>query len=205
MSRGIVLLDTETTGLEPQEGAEAWEYGLIEYAPPQNRISVMGTGIRHLYRIEPDLTWADETALDVCGYRQRTAGMLPPAAPGRVHDLAGRDTDLRWSTRDGLACELIQLLDGKTVICAVPTFDIPFARKLLDACAYPAPWHYRVRDIESVVLGWLARNGAGVPLDAGLHDLARAADIDPGRYATHTALGDCDLMAAVLDKTGVAG
>ncbi|MDA8320396.1 MAG: hypothetical protein M0030_11395 [Actinomycetota bacterium] len=203
MGRRIVLLDSETTGLDPQMGAEAWEYGLIEYSLPGDRVLPGWTGIRHLYRVEPDLAFADEASLDVCRYRERTAGMLPPAAPGRAHDLALTDADQRWSTRAGLAAELIQLLDGRTVVCAVPTFDIPFARKLLDAHAYPAPWHYRVRDIESIAWGWLARHGAGVPLDAGLHDLARAIDVDPDRYVTHTALGDCDLMAAILDRTGV--
>jgi DNA polymerase III epsilon subunit-like protein len=48
----IVVLDLETTGLEPDAGHELWEFGLIVRDPGQ-------PDAEHLWRTMPDLSKAD--------------------------------------------------------------------------------------------------------------------------------------------------
>ena len=82
MSRRQVILDCETTSLEPDyDGGTGtiWELACIE----------RDTGTSHLWRMEPDLSKADPGALRVGKFYERTRMMK--RVDGRVHDLAGRN------------------------------------------------------------------------------------------------------------------
>lgn len=61
-----------------------------------------------------------------------------------------------------------------------------------------------LRDIGSMSWAWLQANHLphhlALPgLDAGTDDLARAMGIEPDDFERHSALGDCRLVAAMLD------
>ena len=102
------------------------------------------------------------------------------------------------------------MLDGATILCANPAFDTGFLAALLNKHGHAACWHYRLRDIGSMAYGYLSaclalgvegRDAAlGLPgIDAGTDDFARALGVDPDRFERHSALGDCHLLAAMLD------
>jgi DNA polymerase III epsilon subunit-like protein len=207
MTRPQIIIDTETTALVPDYGdgyGTIWELALIE----------RDSGAERLYRLEPDVDRADEQALTVGRFRERTKGMgyadAVPAGHGEVWDLT-KASELLWSDPGDLAPHIAGLLDGATLIAANPTFDAGFLSAFLAAYGCrPAPWHYRLRDIGSMAWAWLSgRNTheyAGCtgrydlpPMDASTDDFARALGIDPEKFDRHTALGDCRLVAAMLD------
>jgi hypothetical protein len=204
--RPQIIIDSETTSLTPDypDGfGTIWELALIE----------RDCGAERLYRMEPDIDRADEGALKVGRYHERTAGMnysdaIPPGH-GEIWDLAQTSEPL-WSDPGDLAPHIAGLLDGATLIAANPTFDAGFLSAFLVAYGCePAPWHYRLRDIGSIAWGWL--NGRNThayasatgryplpSLDASTDDFARALGVDPEKFDRHTALGDCRLVAAML-------
>jgi hypothetical protein len=201
--RRQLIIDAETTSLEPDYATRRggiWELAVIE----------RDSGTEHLWRMLPDLTAADPAALAVGQYYERTAGMTG-GVPGGVYDLTEPGSS-GWSDPAALAAFLAPVLAGATLIAAVPSFD---ATKFLAAflARYGQcrePWHYRLRDIGSMSYGYLqacirlgveGRDGAmGRPvMDAGTDDFARALNVDPGQFDRHSALGDCRLVAAMLD------
>jgi hypothetical protein len=204
VSRRQLIVDCESTGLYPELGHIAWEWAVIE----------RDTGAEHVWRIEADsgdLGRADPAALKISGYHERTRGMQRTTACD-LADLADVTGAGAWSCRICLASHLAGLLAGATIIGAVPGFDERFLTAFLRIHGYrpPWPWHYRVRDIGSMAYGHLTaclalgaegRDAAlGVPsMDASTDDFARALGVDPERFDRHSALGDCRLVAAMLD------
>jgi len=185
MTRRLLLIDTETTGLDSSRH-EVWEIAVAERHGPE-----------HLWRIEPDLTLAEPKALEVGRFYERTANTTRHSDPGLVCDVAGyRGADAYWSAPRKLA--------------ANPTFDAGFLTALLRKHGQAATWHYRLRDIGSMAYGYLSaclalgvegRDAAlGVPsIDASTDDFAKALGVDPDQFERHSALGDCRLLAAMLD------
>ncbi len=222
MNRPVIIVDCETTSLVPNYASrtgEIWELAMIE----------RDCGAMRLYRMEPDISRANGKALSVGRFHERTAEMRQPwlaevqPGHGAIWDLT-EPGDAFWSSPADLAPHVAGLLDGATLVAANPAFDAGFLSAFLShyGCK-TAPWHYRLRDIGSMAWGWL--NGyeaamqiaaAEVPVarellatlagtmpvpgaDAGTEDFARALGIDPGQFDRHTALGDCRLVAAMLD------
>ncbi len=206
--RPTILLDSETTSLTPdyETGAGViWELAIIEW----------GTEAEHLWRTKPDLARADPAALGVGKFYERTAGMCEDCRPPkRAYDILRTAPSQKpeWSQPEALASETARLLDGATVIAANPTFDASFLAAFLRANGHAPTWHYRLRDIGSMAWGYL--NGAEVtarevsapedlipllPIDASTDDFARALGVDPAQFERHSALGDCRLLAAMLD------
>jgi DNA polymerase III epsilon subunit-like protein len=192
MTRPVLILDTETTGLFPEFGHQIWEVGIAEY----------GTGREHLWRIEPDLFRADAEALEVNRYHERTSGMAG-TLPG-LQDLAGSDgVPDYWSEPAAVALGLTQWLKGVTIVGANPAFDALHMAAFLREHGYapPWPWHYRLRDIGSMAYGWLSRSPVAAtvpPIDASTDDFAHALGVDTDSFERHSALGDCRLVAAML-------
>jgi DNA polymerase III epsilon subunit-like protein len=194
MTRTLIV-DTETTGLDPSRH-EIWELAVIDRES--------GTG--YLWRLKPDLVKADPGALRVGRYYERTGDMCRTCRPGRVHDLTLDEGDdaAEWSGPEALAAHLAPLLDGATIIAANPAFDAGFLTAFLNHHGEAATWHYRLRDIGSMAWGWLQAHHLphhlAVPdMSAGTDDLARELGVEPEKFERHSALGDCRMVAAMLD------
>jgi hypothetical protein len=203
--RPQIIVDCETTSLTPDYDTGRgviWEVALIE----------RDCGAERLYRMEPDLNVADPVALRVGRYRERTSRMFwavlgshPLSAGCEVYDLAFDPDRQHWSEPQQLADILAHVLQDATLIAANPTFDAGFLGAFLAVHGYDAPpWHYRLRDIESMTLGWLHGRRFRHPLvqspgmDEGVAGLARFIGLQPERFDLHTALGDVRLVAAML-------
>lgn len=199
MTRPVVIVDTETTSLTPdyESGSGViWELAVI----------FRGATESHLWRVKPDLAKADPSALAVGRYYQRTAKMCPTCRPDRARDLTEpllRGCDPEWSEPEALAAEVARLLADVTLVAANPAFDAGFLAAFLRHYGQAPSWHYRLRDIGSMAYGYLCSSdnpGLSTPsIDAGAADLARALGIDPGGYEQHTAMGDCLMVAEMLD------
>ena len=209
MTRPGVILDTETGGLDPAVHA-LWEVATIVAGED-------GKPAEHLYRMEPDLSAAEPRALEVNRYYERTAGMEHDRQrPNGIHDLASMHDPAAgyWTSPKALAPALAFWLSGVTIVAANPTFDAGFLSTFLRSHGCAPAWHYRLRDIGSMAYGYLkARQAAGdlyplcdepPPMDASTDDFAVALGIDPSQFERHSALGDCRLVAAMLDVIGGA-
>jgi DNA polymerase III epsilon subunit-like protein len=131
--------------------------------------------------------------------------MCKDCRPAGVTDLAKPLVSDRfepeWSAPEALAAVVAPLLDDATVIAANPAFDAGFLAAFLRDHGQAPTWHYRLRDIGSMAWGALARLcdfPDTLPLDASTDDLAQALGIDLSTFDRHTALGDCQLVAAML-------
>lgn len=199
MTRPQFILDCETTSLKPdyETGSGViWELAVISRED----------GIAQLWRMKPDLTQADPSALAVGRYYERTGDMCRRCQPDRVHDLTLNEDDdaAHWSGPEALAAHVAPLLSGATLVAANPSFDAGFLTAFLNTHGQAATWHYRLRDIGSMAWAWLQAHRLphhlGTPaMDAGTDDLARAMGVDPDGFERHSALGDCRLVAAMLD------
>jgi DNA polymerase III epsilon subunit-like protein len=204
MTRRVVVVDCETTGLDADRH-EIWELAAVELRPEGRA--------EHLWRMEP-VRQMDGAALAVGRYEERTSQMRAhPEFPLGLHDLPGPGPF--WSGPRAVAHALTVVLADATLVAAVPGFDERFMTALLRRYGITwQPWHYRVRDVQSMALGYLwglAQAGHYYPsdlpgLDASTDTLAAALGLDPVRYNRHTALGDCRLEADMFDLiTGQAG
>jgi DNA polymerase III epsilon subunit-like protein len=196
--RRRVVVDLETTGLTAGYH-DIWEIGVIELTPAGR--------VEHRWLIEPDLKCADRDSLDIGHFFERTAGVQPGIAAVDLAQAPGPDM---WSEPSAISDVLCHLLRDVTLICAGPTFDANFLDKFMLRHGCRQRWHYRTRDIGSIVYGYLnacmalgvpGRDAAlGVPaIDASVDDFARALGLNPDGYDRHTALGDCRLVADMLD------
>jgi hypothetical protein len=199
VTRRQLIIDTETTSLVPdyETGAGViWEVAVIDRAD----------GSEHLWRTEPDLAKADPGALQVGRYYDRTTEMTWHSTDVRAeredaaYDLHAAQRAC-WSQPRALAAQIAPLLNGATLIAANPAFDAGFLAAFLRQYGQAPAWHYRLRDIGSMAWGWLnAASIAGMPaMDASTDDFARALHVDPEGFGRHSALGDCRLVAAMLD------
>lgn len=216
MTRHQLIVDCETTDLaaDYQTGSGViWELAILDRTD----------GSRHLWRMEPDLAKASPQALAVGRFYERTEGMRSSSYPSLnlPFDLASPpppDGAQYWSDPAAVAAAAARLLDGATLIIAVPAFDDPYLKAFLRHYGQAPTWHYRSRDIGSMAWGFLRGRahghqflagegydgGAGdlpaavPPADASTDDFARALGVDPECYERHSALGDCLLLEAML-------
>jgi hypothetical protein len=199
--RHQIIVDCETTSLVADYATGSgviWELALIERDYAAER----------LYRMEPDTALADQAALAVGRFDERTGDMRHYAHAGGPHDSGVTDIAWTgyqtWSRPADLAPHVAGLLANATLIAANPAFDAGFLSAFLAAYGCePAPWHYRLRDIGSMAWGWLQAHHLPhhlpVPaMDASTDDFAAALGVDPADYDRHTALGDCHLVDAML-------
>jgi len=198
----LLVVDTETTGTDP-ERHDIWEIAVIEL--PDD-----GPRVEHAWRILPDLAVADQAALQVSGFYERTAGMLPEKH-GEVCDFAA-GAAARRSDPAALAAVLASLLSGATWLGAVPAFDEKFIAPFLRLHGQGPAWKYRLRDLGSMAYGYLLGRNDGFraahpaalgmpavpPMDASTDEFARALGVDPAAFGRHSALEDCRLFAACL-------
>lgn len=171
----IAIIDAETTGLAPDVGHEAWEWGLIlrdPTAPPHER------DVEYLWQVRPDLTHADPVALSKSGYYQRA--QLNLCEPGTAKLVQGPDT-AKVGTAKGLALLLAPLLDGAVVVGCNPGFDRDFLRPFLRRHGQAYTCHYRPICVTTMAAGFLfgQRAGFGVGWNELAGEVRRTARFHP--------------------------
>ena len=102
-------------------------------------------------------------------------------------------------TPRGLTDADVQLLDGATIVGAVPDFDARHLTRWLRANGQAATWHYHLVDVETLAAGALRK-----PPPWNFDELLATYGLTYDEDARHTALGDArmvrDLYDAVLAR-----
>ncbi len=200
-ARRLVFVDVESTGLEPEEGHEPWEHGLIIREPD-------GAEAFHRYFVRPhQMDLADPKALEIGRFTERTADAVD-GAPGRIYNLAEPGTPPTWSDPAALAEFLEDALRGAVLIGSNAQFDQRMIREAQRRQGRKLTCHYRPVDVGALAFGYLHglaradRRFTAVPALAGglpwsSTDLARALGID--RVGLHEALPDAAFARDVHD------
>lgn len=171
--RPIVFLDTETTSLGPKR--EAWEVAMIRRDDQgEKEISFFIADLR--------LDQADLMSLKVGGFYDRypLSQLGDPLPEELIYSWNAAKLVEEW-TRDAF------------IVGAVPNFDTEVLARLLRKNDLLPAWHYHLRDVEAMAVGYLAaRGGVGnVAGDWKSDDLSRACGVEPpSDEERHTALGD---------------
>jgi DNA polymerase III epsilon subunit-like protein len=201
----LIYLDTETTSLDERNG-EVWEIGAIVRDPGED-------DIEYLWQIRPNLEDANPTSLRISRYYERIQ------VESRLPDVVQLDSNgnhLTTMSSAKLAGILAPMVDGATIVGAVPDFDFRFLRKFLADNGQCWTAHYHLIDIENVAIGYirgiLAQGGRKNPEMVSLLtdlvetlpwkyvNLCKAFSLFPDQYEAHTAIGDARLVRDLHDK-----
>jgi len=168
-----VVLDTETTGLEPEAGHRVIEIGAVEL------VDRKPTG-RHLHRYVNPQRQVDDGALSVHGITNDFLADKPLFA-----DIAG---------------ELLEFIDGAELIIHNAQFDVAFLDYELGRLPH---LRRRVEDrctvVDTLAIARHKHPGQKNSLDA----LCRRYDVDNSQRVLHGALLDAEILADVyLMMTG---
>lgn len=181
----LVFLDTETTGLD-RERHQVWEIGAIV------RTEDVGD-IEYQWMLRPDLRTADPTGLRIGRYYERM-GAVRASYPGGSCWRVKHPVDTGGYAMDEVAAELARLLDGVTLVGAVPDFDAEILRRWLRRNGQAGTWHYHLVDVETLAAGALRR-----PPPWGLDDLLADCGLVYDEADRHTALGDARMVRDLYD------
>ena len=177
MSRPIVALDTETTGLH--WGREAWEIAVVKRWPDGNVKAAR-------WLLDVDLRRADPKALALSGFYERhPRGIL--LSTGRI------DSKIVVNSAPAVAAQAARWTHGATIVGANPAFDTFILERLLHQQGVVPAWHYRLVDVEALAAGNLGRP----PMS--LVDSAKALGIHFPEDEQHTAAGDARAALAIYD------
>lgn len=203
----IVFLDTETSGIRPDAGAEIWELAAvvrdITELTETDRIRKLHDD-EYVWHFRPLLAQADPFALRVGGYYERCSvrGLQPGAAKCITEPGSAPDGDRPLSEPATVAAgKVARLLDGAHLIAANPAFDAGHLDALLRKHGECLTVDYHYTDVGSLVRGWALGSfaGADVPFPLKLDAAAKLARVDPDAYDRHSALGDARLVRDIYD------
>lgn len=180
----LVFVDTETTGLDSGRH-EIWELAAIVRGDDGDR--------EYAWQIRPSLKTADPAGLRVGRYCERCTitGQPVDAAVTLAHP-EHRDSWSGWGHH--VAEQLAPLLDGATLVGAVPDFDARFLTRFLRTHEQAATWHYHLVDVETLAAGALR-----MPPPWGFDDLLAAFGLVYDEADRHTALGDARMVRDLYD------
>lgn len=146
--RRLAFADVESTGLEPEEGHESWEYGLVIREPD-------GAETLHRYFVRPQrMDLADPEALEIGRFAERTAGVRD-GEPGHIYNLADGHTPPTWSDPVALAEFLEDALRGAVLIGSNVQFDQRMIREAQRRQGRKLTCHYRPVDVGAMAFGYL--------------------------------------------------
>ncbi len=180
MSKRLLFIDTETTGLDP-ERHELWEIAAVERVP-----GCVGPGAetRHRWFVRPDhLDTAEPVALEVGHFYER----FPTA------DTYDPKSDNLPAHSSAFAREFEKMSRGATLVGANVRFDERFLNDFLRRFRCVPGWSYRLLDVEALTQGYM---GLDYPL--GLAKCANVLEI-PNPYIAHEAMSDALLARDVYD------
>lgn len=198
MSNRLIFMDTETTGLGPR--AEIWELAAIVRDADDEPDPLGNVDREYLWQLRPDLTHAEPQGLIISGYYDR--GLLHMAPPGTaariVHPNGSGMAEDGNSIATNDACimtvELAQLLNGATIVGAVPWFDDRHISRLLRQHGQVGTQHYHLVDVETLAAGRLGLRPPWV-----FDDLLQAYGLKYDEADRHTALGDARMVRDLYD------
>lgn len=184
-----IAIDTETTGTVPGHH-DVWEIAAVV----RGHRDPSKDG-EWLWRMQPNLTTADPTALRLNRYYERQAVYTTSTDAVTVLAPLTEDEERRRPARfrHVVALDLAQLLDGATLVAANPAFDAGFLDVFLRDHGQAPAWHYRMLDIGSLTAGKLGR------LIGGLADCAKALGVEYEPAVAHTALADAKVAMGCFD------
>lgn len=182
MTDGLVFVDTETTGLDPDRH-DVWEIALIDDKGETE------------YQLPVDLSSADPTALRINRFYERRNAM----SQGRdLASFSARRTvpEVDWWSHGprSIAEDIAVRLDGMTLVGANPAFDAAFLRRFLLDHGQAPMWSHRLLDIEAYAAAFCH----GMP--KSLRDTAGVLGVPVDEDGRHTALGDARLVKAIWDQ-----
>lgn len=181
MKRPIVFMDTETTGLDPDD--HIWEWAAVRREPGS------ATTTFHCF-VEHDPV---------------KAANLPE--PFRTDHDTRYDPDAALPLNDFVELFSTALAGQPRIVGAVPNFDTERLTRILHHYGAKPMWHYHLRDAETLAEGYLlgraSRGDRAAELVVDQADdsdaLSRAVGVDPTLFARHTALGDAHWAMAIHD------
>lgn len=184
----LVFLDTETTGLD-SDRHEIWEIGAIMRTDDGDR--------EYAWQIRPSLKTADPTGLRIGRFYERSKNYNHPVGSAVIlaHPEVLVNTSERWSGTEEVAEELAVMLDGATLVGAVPDFDARFLTRFLRKWNQAPTWHYHLVDVETLAAGALHR----APL-WDFDELLAAYMLAYDEKDRHTALGDARMVRNLYDS-----
>ena len=174
----LAFVDTETTSLLPSR--RAWEFACIrrEEDGREERLEMF---------ISAPLDEADPMSLRFAKFYERHPD----------YRLSEPDAIGGWDEQT--AARFIERITRSAVLVGSnPAFDAATLAPLLRRHALIESWHYAVRDIVPLMVGYLTGRGEPVPSWKS-EELSRAVGVDPDDYPRHTAMGDVEWTRAVYD------
>lgn len=174
----VAFIDTETTGLDPVKH-RIWEIAIILPDGPEAGEHCWQVRVPPGYDVDQ---WVLDNTRFSQDYNRDTAETVT-------------ETVLRFT----------ELLNGRHLVGAVPSFDEERMRGMLVDFFYPQPihlpWHYHLIDVEALAVGWLAARGETVELPWDSDELSRLVGvIPPEGDDRHTALADARWAKAIYDR-----
>lgn len=189
MTAPVAFIDTETLGLDP-DIHPVWE------------VAVISGDVECVWQLpvtEVDVERAHPMALEMTHFRRRRVATVD--LPPRAHVLR----------------QVAQATAGCHLVGAVPSFDEERLRREMRANGIVPTWHYHLIDVETLAIGWLAREkgvgSATVREDGGsiapFYDprppwdsraVSRALGVDLDQFGeAHTALADARWAKALYE------
>ncbi len=173
-STKLLILDTETSGINPERDAVVCEVCLLEPSLDMRQ----GKVGRWFFELSDDeISRGSAKAFNINGYFERVEQeeQLPSWVSLKNRVRAAQDI-ARW-TEDAILC-------GDNV-----QFDAGFLKHLYWNSMLDPNWNYHLLELGSMTIGYL---GASAPLPWTAKDTADAIGVPfPSGYKRHTALGDC--------------
>lgn len=213
----VAFVDTETTGLD-SDHHEVWEIAIITQTSRVVKSVELDGNIteREVHQevvfqahLPVELHKADPMALTVGNFYKRRRRLAGPD-----DKLVSNLTLLQWglpsedsnssrvswigTTPLRIASHVVELLDGKHIVGAVPDFDARFLKRFVESQGFKLTHHYHLVDVENLVA---AKLGVQPPWKSRSLSRQALGEEVAKEYekSAHTALGDALWVKALYE------